>query len=111
SGGIIIITTKIGNGNYSRNLYTPGIVTYSPQGLYEVKEFSSPDYSTEQTSYTDQDLRSTIYWNPNIITDENGKASFEFFTADQAGRYRILIEGIDLNGRIGRSETFIDIVK
>jgi len=110
SGGVIIITTKIGNGSY-RNLYTPGIVTYSPQGLYEVKEFTSPDYSVEQTNKEEQDLRSTIYWNPNIITDENGKSSFEFYTADQPGRYRIVVEGIDLNGRIGRSETFIDIVK
>src|SRR5690606_40147419 len=48
AGGVIIVTTKIGNGNYTRNMYTPGVVTFSPQGIYEVKEFQSPDYSNPE---------------------------------------------------------------
>jgi len=111
SGGVIIITTKRGDGNYSRNLYTPGIVTFSPQGLYAVKEFKSPDYSNEQNSNDEPDLRSTIYWNPNIVTDKDGNATFGFYTADQTGRYKIVIEGVDLNGRIGHAEIFIDVVQ
>ena len=46
------------------------------------------------------DLRSTIYWNPNIITDKDGKASFEYFNADGKGTYRMVIEGIDADGNI-----------
>jgi uncharacterized protein YfaS (alpha-2-macroglobulin family) len=48
------------------------------------------------------DLRTTIYWNPNIITDKKGNASFEFFNADTKGNYRIVVEGIDENGHLGR---------
>jgi len=110
AGGVIIITTKQGDGSYS-NLHTPGIVTYSPQGIYEVKTFESPDYSNPEVNKNEQDLRSTIYWNPNIVTDEKGEVKFEFYSADRTGHYRIVIEGIDLNGRIGRSETYIDIVQ
>lgn len=111
AGGVIIVTTKIGNGNYTKNVYTPGVVTASPQGMYEIKEFQAPDYSNPANNPIEEDYRSTIYWNPNIITTESGEAAFEFFTADQAGRYRIVIEGIDLNGKLGRSETFIEVVK
>ncbi|MCO5945870.1 hypothetical protein [Mucilaginibacter flavidus] len=48
------------------------------------------------------DLRSTIYWNPNIITDKDGKASFEYFNADGKGTYRVVVEGIDADGNLGR---------
>jgi uncharacterized protein YfaS (alpha-2-macroglobulin family) len=48
------------------------------------------------------DLRTTIYWNPNIITGNDGKTTFEFFNADGKGTYRVVIEGIDNNGTPGR---------
>src|SRR5690606_32852375 len=45
-GGVLIITTKRGDsGAYNRDLYTPGIVTHSPQGYYEVRDLYAPDYS------------------------------------------------------------------
>jgi uncharacterized protein YfaS (alpha-2-macroglobulin family) len=49
-----------------------------------------------------RDLRSTIYWQPDIITDKEGKASFEYFNADGKGTYRVVIEGIDADGNLGR---------
>lgn len=110
-GGIIIVTTKIGGGNYSSNLYTPGIVTFSPQGFYEISEFASPDYSKVEENTNEPDLRSTIYWNPNITTDENGEASFDFYTADRKGRYLIIVEGVDLNGRLGHAEASIEVTE
>lgn len=109
SGGVIIITTRIGEPNYSSNLYTPGIVTYSPQGFYEISEFTSPNYSEQGANNSSPDLRSTIYWNPNITTDDNGDATFDFYTADQNGRYLIIVEGVDLKGRLGYAEAFIEV--
>jgi len=44
----------------------------------------------------------TIYWNPDIITDANGKASFQFTNAATPGTYCVVVEGIDGNGNIGR---------
>ncbi|MEO6977603.1 MAG: hypothetical protein ABI113_04460, partial [Mucilaginibacter sp.] len=48
------------------------------------------------------DLRSTIYWNPTVVTGPDGKASFEFFNADGKGTYRVVVEGIDAEGNLGR---------
>src|SRR5690606_39998541 len=56
AGGAILITTKQGDASYRKPMYTPGIMTYSPQGLSEVKEFQSPDYSTTTAS---EDRKST----------------------------------------------------
>ena len=43
-----------------------------------------------------------LYWNPNIATDKNGNVSFEYFNAGSKGTYRVIIEGIDVDGNIAR---------
>ena len=99
--GLIILTTKRGgDNNYKR--YTPDIITYKPTGVYAAREFYSPRYDDPKTNAKVADLRSTIYWNPNVITDENGLACVEFFNADSPGIYRAVIEGMDADGNIGR---------
>ena len=110
-GGVLIITTKRGDsGGYNRDLYTPGIVTHSPQGYYEVREFYVPDHDAPTDSLAGmKDLRTTIHWAPNIITNQDGTASFEFYTAESPGTYRIVVEGLDAEGRIGRAVHYITV--
>jgi TonB-dependent SusC/RagA subfamily outer membrane receptor len=102
SGGVLIVTTKRGTSDVSYQRYAPGIITYMPKGYSKVREFYSPRYDDPKTNAQVPDLRSTIYWKPNIITDKEGKASFDFFNADSKGTYRVVIEGVDANGNLGR---------
>jgi len=37
-----------------------------------------------------------------VITDKDGKASFNYFNVDGKGTYRIIVEGIDEDGNLGR---------
>jgi len=102
STGALVITTK--RGNEPRKLADPtaaGLITYPFKGYYLAKTFYSPKYDVPQAVQT-TDARSTIYWQPDIITDKDGKASFEYYNADTKGTYRIVVEGIDENGNIGR---------
>jgi len=103
-GGVIIVTTKRGD-DITRSSYNqpiPGIVTYMPIGYYKIREFYSPQYDDPKTNQAVADQRSTIYWNPNIATDKSGNASFEYFNAGGKGSYRVIIEGIDVDGNIAR---------
>jgi hypothetical protein len=101
--GILVITTKKGKDYTDSNeRYAPGVITYMPKGFYKAREFYSPQYDNPKTNQKMADLRSTIYWQPNIITDKDGKASFSFFNADGKGTYRVVIEGIDTDGNLGR---------
>lgn len=102
SGGVLIINTRRGEPNYAVQTYAPGIVTYSPKGFSRGKEFYAPKYDDPKTNTAVADLRTTIYWNPSLITDKDGKASFSFFNADSKGTYRVTIEGIDGDGNLGR---------
>ncbi len=99
-GGVLVITTKRGAGTSSYNRYSPGVVTYAPKGFYVNREFYSPKYETDPDPKPD--LRTTVYWNPQMISDVNGKANVSFYNTDQPGTYRIVIEGIDGFGNLAR---------
>ncbi len=64
------------------------------------KEFYSPEYTAGSIADM-SDIRSTIYWAPNIITDKEGKATINFYAADNSGSYTIIMEGVDLQGHLG----------
>lgn len=71
-------------------------------GFYKAREFYSPKYDNSALVGRQRDLRSTIFWKPEIKTDKDGNASFEYYNADGTGMYKIVVEGIDNNGNIGR---------
>jgi hypothetical protein len=102
SGGAVIVTTKRARkiNNYYKE--APGVITFRANGFYKAREFYSPQYDNPKTNIKMADLRSTIYWQPNIITDKDGKASFSYFNADGKGTYRVVVEGIDADGNLGR---------
>lgn len=71
---------------------------------YYQRKFAYPEYKTTTTSYR-HDYRETLYWNPTVETDKNGKAKIEFYQSDANSAFRILTEGISASGLIGRDET------
>ena len=101
-GGVLVINTKRGEVNKDYRTYAPGIASYNPQGFYTAREFYSPNYEDPKTNMKVADLRTTVYWNPNVITNSTGKAEVEFFNADGTGNYKAIVEGIIANGVIGR---------
>ena len=78
------------------------VVEFIPGGYNITRVFYSPKYDNPAANNSSVDYRSTIYWNPTILTDKNGNASFDFFNSDSAGTYKAIIEGIDKDGNIGR---------
>ncbi len=87
-----------------KSLFPPNnVLTYKPKGYAVERKFYSPKYTGPRTSLQSKDLRSTIYWNPLVNTTDEGTASFEYFNGDEKGTYRVVIEGMDDNGDIGRT--------
>jgi hypothetical protein len=98
--GLILINTK--KGNYGGSEAT-NIASYTINGYHKALVFYSPKYDHPKTDTEQPDQRSTVYWNPNVVTDKDGKASFEYYNGDTKGTYRLIVEGIDENGKIGRA--------
>jgi TonB-dependent SusC/RagA subfamily outer membrane receptor len=102
AGGAIIITTKRFSDVVGKTTFKQAFAYYYAPGFYKARVFYSPKYNTREHSDGSKDLRTTIYWNPNLKTGQDGMASFDFFNADTKGVYRIVVEGIDEQGRVGR---------
>ena len=98
--GILLITTKL--GLQAEDIASIGILPIAPTGFYKAREFYSPKYDHPNDNVNHSDLRSTIYWKPEIQTDKDGNGSFEYYNADGTGNYRVVIEGIDDKGNLGR---------
>jgi len=96
--GYVLILTKLGT---SRRTYNPSIVNITPKGYNKVRDFYSPKYEPGIND-KEPDLRTTVYWNPYLKTDEQGQTSFSFYNADGPGTYKVIVEGIDAAGELGR---------
>ena len=95
-GVIVVNTTSKDEGILST---TTSLKSFNAKGFYYDKPFEMPDYSNRQIQKSKApDLRNTIYWNGNIVTDKNGEASVEFFSADEATTYVGIISGVTVNG-------------
>jgi hypothetical protein len=105
SGGAIAVYTKKGSSNNGdfKGLSFVSIAGYSP-----VKEFYSPDYSKPEEK-TKSDYRTTLYWNPYLIFDKsNRRAVIPFYNNDNAKRIRVVVEGINEEGKMTREVKFFE---
>ena len=95
--GVIIITTKSGADIKPREKFN--IKTITPLGYQVSKEFYAPKYETaEQKNSSKSDFRTTIHWAPYVITNENGEAEVDFYTADSKTIYSVVYEGVTSEG-------------
>lgn len=109
--GVISIFTKQGGGTKYIDPYSPGTISGIIVGYSAYREFYSPKYTPENIGSEKPDHRLSLYWNPNITT-ENGEASLSFFTSDDISSFKVLVEGISENGKIclGVSEFSVNML-
>ena len=102
SGGAIAVYLKRGAaGNQSiKGLDFSAITGYSA-----IKEFYSPDYSSVDASHDQTDLRTTLYWNPYLLTDKDHKRILlSFYNNDFTKSIKVTIEGCNEEGKLTRIE-------
>jgi hypothetical protein len=98
--GVIVINTKRRDPNHDfRKDAVSGMSTFLVKGYYRSREFYNP---TDKLKQEKPDLRDVVYWNPKVSTDGDGKANMTFFNADSKGLYKVVIEGVSFDGRLGR---------
>ena len=69
------------------------------QGYSYSKDFVHPDYSGVPVQDLPRDYRRTLYWNPNVTLDENGRAEIEFFNNSTCRHLSISAEGLNHDGK------------
>lgn len=106
--GAVVITTK--RGFVQKNVKSMNIDRIKPLGYQPPVEFYTPAYETEQQrELSPVDLRTTIYWKPNVQFSERGEAVVEFYSADTPTTYQLVGEGVLSSGKMVRLEKEIII--
>lgn len=91
--GIVLVLTK---GIDHKNLRSDN-TSISVKGINKpITTFQSRSVSSNSRV---PDFRSTVYWNPSIVTNSDGVAKINFSMSDDSGNLLILIQGITTNGR------------
>lgn len=52
----------------------------------------------------EEDYRRTLYWQPELMTDEQGRVTVRFFNNSRCRRPRVTVNVLDSDGRIGSLE-------
>ena len=96
--GVIIVKTSNQIRNNKSNEESQTIVA---SGFYKEQNFYEPpydSYAVRDASFVDN--RATIYWNGQVITDDAGKATVSFYTADLKNDYNVTVQGITEKGEL-----------
>jgi len=67
-------------------------------GFNRPVQFYSPQYPDGPIEGQPKDYRRTLYWNPNVITDENGYAEVEFYNNSYSTHFNVSGAGITASG-------------
>ena len=107
------------NGLVSYSTYKGDLAGFEPDarallqeydGLQSQREFYAPRYDTPIAAQSRHpDFRNLLYWNPAVRTQPGADTSLTFYTSDQAGRYRVVVQGLGDDGRTGRTSFILEV--
>ncbi len=99
AAGVVNILTKSGNPNRDwSEVDVLGNATIVTQGYAPLREFYTPPAIPEFNTPFKIDFRSTIYWQPTVLTDLLGKANIEFRLTEGSPDVKVTLEGISSRG-------------
>jgi hypothetical protein len=114
TGGIIDVQTYsyMDNTNYDWSydeIYNNFDSYYSKPPVpearyYKAREYPEIVYKSIKKVSKREDFRTTVFWDGNIKTNSDGKATVKFYNSDDITTFKTIVEGISHNGLTGRAE-------
>lgn len=100
--GIIIIRTRRNTAEpNTQSIYDKRNMAILPTYCAE-REFYMPQYDTpEKITDPVPDLRTTIFWANDLVTDENGAVEIKWYNGDLRGTKIISVQAVGENGQLG----------
>ena len=105
--GAISVYTKKG-ANVGSSVFDKKYLRLQKMGFAVSREYYKPNY----TSYPDfnkneVDDREILYWNPSLKPGKAGNYIVDFHNSDVVNSYKLIIQGIDKNGKLIYKEQII----
>jgi hypothetical protein len=84
----------------------PAAETLPPSIVREYAHVRRPDADAVGGDHTE-----TVYWHPVLVLPDNGRTRVEFQLSDDVGRFRVLVAGHTIDGRLGATVQMIESQK
>jgi hypothetical protein len=97
AGGVISVITRIGPSSKTYNPMSHS-VNIKISGYNEPRIFYSPKHTSSLESDYKPDLRTTLFWKPNITVKSNKVTFLNYFNADNSSTIKVIVEGITTTG-------------
>jgi hypothetical protein len=97
ANGVINLITKAGS-RYADNKPDNFSAKLRIYGYNAPRIFYSPQHLSDSTSAFKPDLRYTLYWNPDIILEDNKEIVLDYYNGDNSSLIRVIAEGITTSG-------------
>jgi len=108
AGGVIAVYTRKGGDEKRNDANFKGLARATLVGYAVMKEFYVPNYLENNPENEKEDIRTTLYWKPFVLTDkDNRKVSIKFFNNDISKKLRIVLEGVNEDGKLTHIEKII----
>lgn len=105
--GAISVYTKKGT-DVKAAVYDKTFSTTDKTGFALTREFYHPDYTMHpELNKNEKDNRLILYWNPNAKQNNAGDYQIRFHNNDYATSFKLIIQGIDINGRMIYKEQLV----
>lgn len=106
NGAIAIYTRR---GDDVKSIPGKGLANNTISGYSFVRQFFSPNYGSFKPENDKKDIRTTLYWNPQVITTpQNNKVTLTFYNNDVSKSFRVVIEGITKDGQLAHIEQIME---
>ena len=91
---VFLVYLSLKPGAYNTDM---AMIETDVTGYYDARVFYAPVHSPNE-GLTKPDMRTTIHWEPMLVTDENGKATVSFYNAEPQTSVRVTVEGLSDKG-------------
>ena len=91
--GLYVVEIYLNPGRKSRVAWNKNTRQTTFYGYSPKIEFYRPEYPNGPIE-GDADYRRTLYWNPDVKTDENGMAEVEFYNNGYSRSLNVSVEGM-----------------
>ena len=106
NGAIAIYTRRGGDQAPTKG---GGLSSNTVAGYTPIKEFYSPNYDRFDPKNDHLDIRTTLYWNPMLSTNEKNKTiKLNFYNNDVTKSFRVIIEGMTKDGLLTHFEQIME---
>jgi hypothetical protein len=97
--GLVNVITKA--GDFSNVPLPEQAVRLAWQAFGPVKAFTAPEYTDKlKKDSRIPDFRNTLYWNPSVLTGNEGNARVRFWTSDFRSDFEVVVEGVAEGGEV-----------